>query len=287
MYNFVWKKTPFFSLSLSLPADPLAKALVPDPPSDSHGLDCASNSDGLSYKEIEDYFTILAACHTILVTQKEQKEGVLANSSAADLNSLSLSDTSQPFMLQYQGSSPDEVALVEAAARLGAVFERRTANAVGVYYGIREAESDPRTILNVLTVLEFSSDRKRMSVILRLPDGSVQLLCKGADSVIMSRLAINQSKKSSDPELDIDMEEEQRALDATVQQLESYSLKVTRERARINSRGHCGCVYIYVCACLYIYLLLRRASALSFLPSVESLMTSGPSGSGSTSRRRL
>ena len=44
----------------------------------------------------------------------------------------------------------------------------------------------------ILNVLEFSSTRKRMSVICRNPQGKLKLLCKGADSVIFERLAPKQ-----------------------------------------------------------------------------------------------
>ena len=40
----------------------------------------------------------------------------------------------------------------------------------------------------VLNVLEFTSARKRMSVIVRAPDGTILLLTKGADTVVFSRL---------------------------------------------------------------------------------------------------
>jgi phospholipid-translocating ATPase len=39
-----------------------------------------------------------------------------------------------------------------------------------------------------LRVLEFNSSRKRMSVIVRQPDGRILMICKGADSVIYQRL---------------------------------------------------------------------------------------------------
>jgi len=44
----------------------------------------------------------------------------------------------------------------------------------------------------ILNVLEFSSSRKRMSVICRTPLGKIKLLCKGADSVIFERLSAKQ-----------------------------------------------------------------------------------------------
>jgi phospholipid-translocating ATPase len=41
----------------------------------------------------------------------------------------------------------------------------------------------------LLHVIEFNSDRKRMSVIVKTPDGRVMIVCKGADSIINQRLA--------------------------------------------------------------------------------------------------
>jgi magnesium-transporting ATPase (P-type) len=44
----------------------------------------------------------------------------------------------------------------------------------------------------VLRKMEFNSDRKRMSVLLRDPiDGKLKLLIKGADSIIKDRLDKN------------------------------------------------------------------------------------------------
>jgi len=40
----------------------------------------------------------------------------------------------------------------------------------------------------LLNVCEFNSTRKRMSVIVRAPDGKIILMCKGADSVILERM---------------------------------------------------------------------------------------------------
>jgi magnesium-transporting ATPase (P-type) len=41
----------------------------------------------------------------------------------------------------------------------------------------------------ILNVCEFNSTRKRMSTIVRTPSGSIKLFCKGADTVILERLA--------------------------------------------------------------------------------------------------
>lgn len=44
----------------------------------------------------------------------------------------------------------------------------------------------------ILNVCEFNSTRKRMSTVVRGPDGKIKLYCKGADTVIFERLAANQ-----------------------------------------------------------------------------------------------
>ena len=44
----------------------------------------------------------------------------------------------------------------------------------------------------ILNVCEFNSTRKRMSTIVRGPDGKIKLYCKGADTVILERLAPSQ-----------------------------------------------------------------------------------------------
>lgn len=47
---------------------------------------------------------------------------------------------------------------------------------------------EPQTF-EVLQVNDFNSTRKRMSIIVRRPDGRIVLYCKGADNVIFERLA--------------------------------------------------------------------------------------------------
>ena len=42
---------------------------------------------------------------------------------------------------------------------------------------------------DVLNVLEFTSERRRMSVVIRDPEGRITLFVKGADNVIYERLS--------------------------------------------------------------------------------------------------
>jgi hypothetical protein len=48
--------------------------------------------------------------------------------------------------------------------------------------------TDEEVEYELLCSMEFTSDRKRMSVIVKLPDGKLKLYSKGADSVMLERL---------------------------------------------------------------------------------------------------
>uniref|UniRef100_A0A0D9X7E4 Phospholipid-transporting ATPase n=1 Tax=Leersia perrieri TaxID=77586 RepID=A0A0D9X7E4_9ORYZ len=120
---------------------------------------------------IEMFFRVLAVCHTAIPV--------------ADRNSGRIS---------YEAESPDEGALVAAARELGFEFYHRSQTTISVH------EYDPvfgrkmdRTY-KLLNTLEFSSARKRMSVIVRTEEGQLFLFCKGADSVIFERLSKDNSK---------------------------------------------------------------------------------------------
>ncbi|BFZ59544.1 drs2 neo1 protein [Saitoella coloradoensis] len=97
-------------------------------------------------------------------------------------------------------ASPDELALVNAAKELGYIVVDRSVNAVTVKTYPNGLEEQPMVeVYQILDVIEFSSKRKRMSIVLRFPDGRICLFCKGADSIIAERLRmkdIAQKKKA-------------------------------------------------------------------------------------------
>ncbi|KAK5924796.1 hypothetical protein CgunFtcFv8_017378 [Champsocephalus gunnari] len=107
---------------------------------------------------ILEFMTMMAICHTAV---PERIDGNIT----------------------YQAASPDEGALVRAAQTLGFVFSGRTPDSVIVQMPGTEEKYE------LLHVLEFTSTRKRMSVIMRTPSGKIRLYCKGADTVIYDRLA--------------------------------------------------------------------------------------------------
>ncbi|KAA8544851.1 hypothetical protein F0562_019635 [Nyssa sinensis] len=120
-----------------------------------------SGKDTKEGKHVFDFFLALAACNTIVPL---------------------LVETSDPTvrLIDYQGESPDEQALVYAAAAYGFMLIERTSGHIVIdIHGERQR-------FNVLGLHEFDSDRKRMSVILGCPDKTVKVFVKGADTSMFS-----------------------------------------------------------------------------------------------------
>ena len=83
----------------------------------------------------------------------------------------------------YQSASPDETALVEAAARNGCVLMARDPGQVAVH----EPGTGSVCSYKLVATLGFTSDRRRMSVIVETPAGQYVVYCKGADMVMLPR----------------------------------------------------------------------------------------------------
>jgi phospholipid-translocating ATPase len=152
----------------------LAKAMSEETP---HGVFCVS------------FFKFLAVCHSVLIA-KDRKN--------VDSPSPEFSQESPETQLQYRAQSPDEAALVKAAKDVGITFVSRETDTITIdVFGQLET-------YQVLQVLEFNSDRKRMSVVVRRPGelDSVTLLCKGADSVILERIQSGAQVESTNRALD-------------------------------------------------------------------------------------
>ncbi|KAF3162010.1 hypothetical protein TWF788_002186 [Orbilia oligospora] len=104
-----------------------------------------------------------------------------------------LPETDENGKITYQASSPDEVALVQAAQELGYVNVDRQVGSVTVNTYPNGSGTRPVTErYEILEVLEFTSKRKRMSIILRCPDGRICLFSKGADSTMTELLRLKE-----------------------------------------------------------------------------------------------
>uniref|UniRef100_A0A8C1WQQ0 Phospholipid-transporting ATPase n=1 Tax=Cyprinus carpio TaxID=7962 RepID=A0A8C1WQQ0_CYPCA len=106
---------------------------------------------------VHEFFRVLSLCHTVMSEEKRE-------------------------VLVYKAQSPDEGALVTAARNFGFVFRSRTPGTVTTH------ELGKAVTYTLLAILDFNNIRKRMSVIVRNPEGRIRLYCKGADTVLFERL---------------------------------------------------------------------------------------------------
>ncbi|KAI2464429.1 phospholipid-translocating P-type ATPase [Annulohypoxylon bovei var. microspora] len=124
-------------------------------------VDDLQGESGEEQKEANAHFMLaLALCHT-----------VIAEHSPGD-----------PPKIEFKAQSPDEAALVSTARDMGFTVLAQTSD------GIRLNVMGEEIHYPILNTIEFNSSRKRMSAIVKMPDGKIVLFCKGADSIIYSRL---------------------------------------------------------------------------------------------------
>jgi phospholipid-translocating ATPase len=120
-----------------------------------------AGESGPEQQQANDQFMLaLALCHTVI---SETVPG-------------------DPPKIEFKAQSPDEAALVSTARDVGYTVLGNSED------GIRLNVQGQERSYKVLNTLEFNSTRKRMSAIIRMPDNKIILFCKGADSMIYSRL---------------------------------------------------------------------------------------------------
>ncbi|KAL5341511.1 hypothetical protein BJX70DRAFT_358989 [Aspergillus crustosus] len=129
--------------------------------SSDYVADMNGQSGAAQRRATEQFMLALALCHSVIT---EHTPG-------------------DPPQIEFKAQSPDEAALVGTARDCGFTLLGRSNDDL-----ILNVMGEERTY-TVLNTLEFNSTRKRMSAIVRMPDGSIKLFCKGADSIIYSRLA--------------------------------------------------------------------------------------------------
>ena len=128
---------------------------------------CA-NKNEIQYKRIYLFLLCLSLCHSVITDQNSSPNIV------------------------YKSSSPDETAMVNCARKFGLIFAGRD-----IYDNIFILEKNEITgkyekiSYKLLSCLDYSSERKRMAVIIRSPDNKIYLFAKGADSAIGERVTQN------------------------------------------------------------------------------------------------
>jgi phospholipid-translocating ATPase len=148
-----------------------------------HSMQCGKTEEMLEYiyrrphtvfaRKARFFILCLALCHTCIPEKNED----------GDIN--------------FQAASPDELALVMAAQDLGYIVVDREANSITIKSFPQGDEESPAIYetYELLDVIEFSSIRKRMSIIVRLPDQRICIFCKGADTTV--RKLLRQSELAS------------------------------------------------------------------------------------------
>ncbi|KAH9256939.1 hypothetical protein BASA81_004760 [Batrachochytrium salamandrivorans] len=111
-------------------------------------------------EQVREFLLAISLCHTVLVEGDE-----------------------------YNAEGPDEEALVGGVAQLGYRLAKtgRSGYEVESAYFPRQLDSGICKF-DILAINAFDSTRKRMSSIIRFPDGSIDIYVKGADSIMLGLL---------------------------------------------------------------------------------------------------
>lgn len=173
-----------------------------------------NNPQSVFAKKATMFLLSIALCHTCLprkIVTERDSIGSIENARDVDSNGSDSSGGADGTVgvahgddieekIEYQAASPDELALVQAACDMGFVVYDKKMKKLTLKTYPRGFDGEPEfTVYEILDVVDFTSARKRMSVIVKFPDGSINLFCKGADNVIMERLsnaAIAEAEKS-------------------------------------------------------------------------------------------
>ena len=112
---------------------------------------------------LEMFFILLSTCHDVFPEKDEEN-------------------------IIYQGSSPDDIALVKGAQQLGYEFIEKNFTNIKVYNRINTEMLE----FEIHCIIPFDSERKRMSVILKdIKKNKYILFSKGSDSVMLQGLSSN------------------------------------------------------------------------------------------------
>lgn len=143
----------------------LNKLIKDNEPGEEINFQIPSSSQPFTYKYqrdlVNDFFLSIALCNECLIERNEETGTV-----------------------SYQGQSPDEVTLTQAASLLGFSFDGNTPTEKYVM----DRNGNVKKYI-VHKWIGFDSDRKRSSIIVEDENGVIKHYMKGADSIIFERLS--------------------------------------------------------------------------------------------------
>ena len=153
----------------------------------------------------KEFFFNITLNHNVLVEldeedSKENNEinknkktlgGKTENSSRPILDKMEEINTNKSDLenLKYQGSNPDEIVLVTAASEIGVSFLNQNKD----YLNIKFFNENLK--FKILQKFEFSSERKRSSIIVEDEKGKIKIYVKGSDEKILGEGNINNFSK--------------------------------------------------------------------------------------------
>jgi phospholipid-transporting ATPase len=133
-------------------------------------------------KKLIQFFSVLSICHSSIA--EKSKENYECNPQNLGFDSIIDS-------YKYSSSSPDEVALISGARKMGFVFTNRTTDTIEIY----NAYSKQHEVWELLNEIPFDSNRKRMTVCVKKRgdlNNVVYILSKGADNIMLPLLKENE-----------------------------------------------------------------------------------------------
>lgn len=140
----------------------------------------------------------MALCHTIVTSKDPRDETkIILNSSSPD--ELSLLNAAKYFGVRFveRNEFNELVIQDEADGELASAAGGRGSYAGGglgrALLGAPKRRAADRSAggrrFQLLNVIEFTSERKRMTVVIQTPEGAIKVLSKGADSVLLPLLS--------------------------------------------------------------------------------------------------
>lgn len=137
--------------------------------------------------------------------------------------------------ITYQAASPDELALVRAAQELGYITIDRQISKISIKTFPNGPMGEPLTEdYEILETIEFSSKRKRMSIIIRMPNGKFCVFCKGADTTMIDLLRLRDLAKQKA------LEVERRANKRKSLEAQEVIRRTSMQRTSIGGRSSIG-----------------------------------------------
>lgn len=204
-----------------------------------------THSQTIFSKRATFFLLSIALCHTCQPRKEIKNQST--NNSAYSLDDsfedTNLTDIEVDSSIVYQAASPDELALVEAARDLGFIVMDKQNSIINVKT-YPQGFNSPAKIekYEILDVIEFTSVRKRMSIVMSFPDSRIGVICKGADNIILDKLKNSHLAKQKAKEISLNSAD-RKTLEAEVVLQSKLSAELDSRRSISSFRNSSDIVH--------------------------------------------